>query len=36
MSRIIRIDWPDHGAPDLPPAFSLGEAEGRQIGRAHV
>ncbi len=29
MSRLIRIDWPDHGAPDLPPAFSLAEAEAR-------
>ena len=26
MSRLVRIDWPDHGAPDLPPAFSLNEA----------
>jgi hypothetical protein len=29
MSRMIRIDWPDNGAPDLPPVFSLAEAEGR-------
>jgi len=29
MSRLIRIDWPDHGAPDLPPAFSLAEAKAR-------
>ncbi len=29
MSRIIRIDWPDNGAPDVPPAFSLAEAEHR-------
>ncbi len=29
MSRIIRIDWPDNGAPDVPPAFSLTEAEHR-------
>ena len=29
MSRLIRIDWPDNGAPDLPPAFTLAEAEAR-------
>lgn len=29
MSRLVRIDWPDHGAPDVPPAFSLTEAEAR-------
>ncbi len=29
MQRLIRIDWPDHGTPDLPPAFSLPEAEAR-------
>lgn len=29
MSRLIRIDWPDNGTPDLPPAFTLAEAEVR-------
>ncbi|MDM7933250.1 hypothetical protein [Tabrizicola sp.] len=29
MSRLIRIDWPDHGTPDLPPALSLTECETR-------
>lgn len=29
MTRLQRLDWPDHGTPDLPPAFSLVEAEGR-------
>ncbi|MES2666343.1 MAG: hypothetical protein V4712_09610 [Pseudomonadota bacterium] len=29
MTRLIRIDWPDHGTPDVPPAFSLTEAEAR-------
>ncbi|WP_309663812.1 hypothetical protein [Tabrizicola sp.] len=29
MTRLVRIDWPDHGAPDTPPAFSLAEANGR-------
>jgi Xaa-Pro aminopeptidase len=29
MSRLQRMDWPDHGTPDLPPGFALGEAEAR-------
>ncbi|WP_136646165.1 aminopeptidase P family N-terminal domain-containing protein [Tabrizicola sp. YIM 78059] len=29
MSRLIRIDWPDNGTPDLPPALSLAECEAR-------
>ncbi|MCX7286517.1 MAG: hypothetical protein NTW20_02875 [Rhodobacterales bacterium] len=29
MSRLIRIDWPDNGTPDLPPAFTLAEGEAR-------
>ena len=29
MSRLIRIDWPDNGTPDLPPALTLAEAAGR-------
>jgi Xaa-Pro aminopeptidase len=29
MSRLQRMDWPDHGTPDLPPGFTLGEAEAR-------
>lgn len=29
MSRLIRIDWPDHGTPDLPPPLSLAECEAR-------
>jgi Xaa-Pro aminopeptidase len=28
-ARLIRIDWPDFGQPDLPPAFSLAEARAR-------
>lgn len=29
MTRIVRIDWPDNGSPDLPPPLSLGECETR-------
>ena len=29
MTRLQRMDWPDNGTPDLPPAFSLREAEAR-------
>ncbi len=29
MTRLIRIDWPDNGSPDLPPPLSLPECEGR-------
>lgn len=29
MSRLIRIDWPDNGTPDLPPPLTLTECEGR-------
>jgi Xaa-Pro aminopeptidase len=29
MTRLQRLDWPDHGTPDLPPAFTLPEAEVR-------
>jgi Xaa-Pro aminopeptidase len=29
MSRLIRIDWPDHGTPDIPPALSLDECQAR-------
>lgn len=29
MSRLIRIDWPDNGTPDLPPALTLSECEAR-------
>ncbi len=28
-ARLIRLDWPDFGQPDLPPPFSLDEARGR-------
>lgn len=31
MTRLIRIDWPDHGTPDLPPPFTLPEAEARLV-----
>lgn len=36
MPRLARIDWPDFGAPDLPPALNLAELEGRmaQVRRA--
>jgi Xaa-Pro aminopeptidase len=29
MTRLQRLDWPDNGSPDLPPSFSLTEAEAR-------
>jgi Xaa-Pro aminopeptidase len=29
MTRLIRIDWPDNGTPDLPPALSLAECAAR-------
>ena len=29
MTRLQRLDWPDNGTPDLPPAFTIEEAEGR-------
>lgn len=29
MTRLQRMDWPDHGTPDLPPAFATDEAEAR-------
>ena len=29
MTRIVRIDWPDNGSPDLPPPLSLAECETR-------
>ncbi|EYD74553.1 hypothetical protein Rumeso_03849 [Rubellimicrobium mesophilum DSM 19309] len=29
MPRLIEIDWPDHGMPDLPPALSLAELDAR-------
>jgi len=29
MTRLIRIDWPDHGSPDTPPALSLEECQAR-------
>jgi Xaa-Pro aminopeptidase len=29
MTRLLRMDWPEFGTPDLPPAFSLAEAEAR-------
>jgi hypothetical protein len=29
MTRLIRIDWPDNGSPDLPPALSLAECAAR-------
>lgn len=29
MTRLVRMDWPDNGTPDLAPAFSLAEAEVR-------
>jgi Xaa-Pro aminopeptidase len=31
MTRLQRLDWPDHGTPDLPAVFSLAEAEGRLL-----
>ena len=29
MTRLQRLDWPDHGTPDLPPVFAPAEAEAR-------
>ena len=29
MTRLQRMDWPDNGTPDRPPAFTLAEAEAR-------
>ena len=29
MTRLIRIDWPDNGSPDLPPPLGLAECEAR-------
>ncbi len=29
MTRLQRLDWPDNGTPDLPPAFAPEEAEAR-------
>ncbi|MCU0826313.1 MAG: hypothetical protein MUE52_02645 [Tabrizicola sp.] len=29
MTRLIRIEWPDNGTPDLPPAVTLFEYESR-------
>jgi Xaa-Pro aminopeptidase len=29
MTRLIRIDWPDHGTPDTPPALTLEECKAR-------
>lgn len=29
MARLERLNWPDNGTPDFPPAFSLAEAEDR-------
>jgi Xaa-Pro aminopeptidase len=28
-ARLIRIEWPDFGVPDLPPALELAEMQGR-------
>lgn len=29
MTRLIRIDWPDNGTPDLPPALDLADCQAR-------
>jgi hypothetical protein len=29
VSRLIRLEWPDHGTPDLPPPLSLAECDER-------
>lgn len=29
MADLLRIDWPEHGSPDLPPALTLNEMRGR-------
>jgi len=31
MTRLIRIDWPDNGTPDTPPALSLNEYNARLV-----
>lgn len=30
-ARLIRIDWPDFGKPDLPPVLGLGETRARMV-----
>lgn len=29
MPGLVRIEWPDHGAPDVPPPLGLAELQGR-------
>ena len=31
MARLIRIEWPDNGSPDLPPALTVAECEARLV-----
>lgn len=31
MARLIRIEWPDNGSPDLPPALTLEECKARLV-----
>ncbi|MDP3196882.1 aminopeptidase P family N-terminal domain-containing protein [Tabrizicola sp.] len=31
MTRLQRLDWPDNGTPDLPPRFTLAEADQRMM-----
>ena len=32
MTRLIRIDWPDNGTPDIPPALTLDDCAARLRG----
>ena len=36
MAQLTRIRWPDFGTPDLPPPFSLPEAQARLAALRHV
>lgn len=36
MARLIRIDWPDFGTPDLPPPLALPEMERRLAAFRHA
>lgn len=36
MTRLIRIDWPDNGTPDIPPALTLDDCASRLRGLRSV
>ena len=35
-ARLIQIDWPDFGVPDLPPALTLDEMRARLAAFRHA